>query len=631
MGWFDFLKKKSAGTPATPTIAQEAGLSDNWQPIDVAPVRPSINPAGPPSYTQGSLPPQLGLQPDLRDTMYGGTVPVSRLMPVASVAAQNAAIAATVKQIIESTPSTGGGNVVLDMPAEFDVATSSTGTEEDITVTWAPEDEGTVFSGPPAGAVGFDASFSGSGENGGLAAVATVVGGQPSASDEFAFFIGNFQGGAAASAIENAASWTAISLIGGVLPGSYPAYVQQIPVGATSLTASVDYGSAGESVWTAALLYFGGSIPSFIQGVSTSTSGTGLASAVMAPPAAGNAFLVVVRSSTTLASGSVTVTVTDTQNLTQASLSSSSEPFNAIVGGGVQQDIFMLTGAANSAETINVQITGAAAGATASVEVLEMTPPTAVPSRPRFRVPPPTSLSNVTGILSEANGGTSANLSATGGTSQVLKQTTVGGAITVGQLAVADLSTATIGSGTKIQMATTQTGSGTVGVLATSPSIATPTLTGTTTAASFSMSGTVTKYNNINTVGQGVAPFYAIVNNLTATANIGLTTLYAVPGGGPGLYRLSYYVIVNRAATTSSTLPNLYFEWTDTDNSTLQTASFVSGTPTANTLTTVFSGVQVVSAKASTNIRFQTGDTTAYASVGGTTMQYSVRLRVEAL
>ena len=44
------------------------------------------------------------------------------------------------------------------------------------------------------------------------------------------------------------------------------------------------------------------------------------------------------------------------------------------------------------------------------------------------------------GLLALARGGTHADLSATGGTSQVLKQTTVGGNITVGQLAAGDIS-----------------------------------------------------------------------------------------------------------------------------------------------------------------------------------------------
>lgn len=49
----------------------------------------------------------------------------------------------------------------------------------------------------------------------------------------------------------------------------------------------------------------------------------------------------------------------------------------------------------------------------------------------------------VSGQLTPGNGGTGSNLSATGGTSQVLKQTSVGGNISVAQLACSDLSNAT--------------------------------------------------------------------------------------------------------------------------------------------------------------------------------------------
>ena len=66
------------------------------------------------------------------------------------------------------------------------------------------------------------------------------------------------------------------------------------------------------------------------------------------------------------------------------------------------------------------------------------------------------------GTLGVTNGGTGSNLSATGGTSQVLKQTTLGGNITVGQLAASDLSNGTTGTGAV--------------VLATSPTLVTPAL-----------------------------------------------------------------------------------------------------------------------------------------------------------
>jgi len=62
-----------------------------------------------------------------------------------------------------------------------------------------------------------------------------------------------------------------------------------------------------------------------------------------------------------------------------------------------------------------------------------------------------------------AYGGTNADLSGTGGTSQVLQQSSSGAAVTVGQLAVADLSTAKTGTGS-IVLATAPTFASTITV-----------------------------------------------------------------------------------------------------------------------------------------------------------------------
>lgn len=80
-----------------------------------------------------------------------------------------------------------------------------------------------------------------------------------------------------------------------------------------------------------------------------------------------------------------------------------------------------------------------------------------------------------TGQLGLSRGGTNADLSATGGTSQVLKQASLGGAITVGQLAASDLSNGTTGSGSI--------------VLATSPVLTTPNI-GAATGTSLDSSST---------------------------------------------------------------------------------------------------------------------------------------------
>jgi len=73
-------------------------------------------------------------------------------------------------------------------------------------------------------------------------------------------------------------------------------------------------------------------------------------------------------------------------------------------------------------------------------------PSTGSPGTPAFRALVAADIPNLdaskitTGQIALARGGTNADLSGTGGTSQVLKQTSVGGSITVGQLAFSDIS-----------------------------------------------------------------------------------------------------------------------------------------------------------------------------------------------
>lgn len=141
-----------------------------------------------------------------------------------------------------------------------------------------------------------------------------------------------------------------------------------------------------------------------------------------------------------------------------------------------------------------------------------------------------------------------------------------------------------------------------------------------------SLIGTISKYNNISTVSNGVPSEVATVDLTAQTANIGSTTLYAVPSTGAGLYRISAYWIVTSVGTTS-TLPSLVLGWTDRDNSTAQSTTTAPGTPTGNTLTTLAGLSSVISAKASTNLTYQT---TNYASTGSA-MQYALRIKVEAL
>jgi len=149
----------------------------------------------------------------------------------------------------------------------------------------------------------------------------------------------------------------------------------------------------------------------------------------------------------------------------------------------------------------------------------------------------------------------------------------------------------------------------------------------------------LSQYNNIATVAGGQPVEYATVDLTAQGASIGSTSAYAVPATGAGLYRISIYGVVSQAATTSSTLPTACVIWTDRDSSGAQQQIFnvtASGlTNTSNTTSTSEYGTIVVNAKLSTTINYAFGNActggSAYASVGATSMQYAVRVRVEAL
>lgn len=121
---------------------------------------------------------------------------------------------------------------------------------------------------------------------------------------------------------------------------------------------------------------------------------------------------------------------------------------------------------------------------------------------------------------------------------------------------------------------------------------------------------------------------YANFNSAAQAANIAATTLYAVPADRAGLYRVSAYAVVTQAATTSSTLPNVGVLWTDSDANVALSANTMTPSNNANAPGAFGNGDAVISARAGTNIQFQTSN---YASVGATPMQYAVHLRLEYL
>lgn len=142
------------------------------------------------------------------------------------------------------------------------------------------------------------------------------------------------------------------------------------------------------------------------------------------------------------------------------------------------------------------------------------------------------------------------------------------------------------------------------------------------------VSGTLSSYNGIALIGNGVPAEYAQINLANQNANITSTTLYAVPAGGAGLYRVSCYAVVTTADGASSTLPNIGIGWTDNDSNVAVVASTVTPTNTANAAGAFGPGSQIISAKAGTNITYQTSN---YASGTAGAMKYAMRIRLEYL
>jgi hypothetical protein len=104
-------------------------------------------------------------------------------------------------------------------------------------------------------------------------------------------------------------------------------------------------------------------------------------------------------------------------------------------------------------------------------------------------------------------------------------------------------------------------------------------------------------------------------------ASIGTTP---IPSGalGAGLYRVSWYARITRAATTSSSL-TVTIGWTESAVSLALSGAALTG----NTITTVQSGSALLQIDQASPVTYST----AYASVGGTSMLYTLTVVLERI
>jgi hypothetical protein len=607
-------------------LINERDVPSSWEPAE-SPM-PSSGATAPtphdmPQLLAGSIAPSLQHDTSFVSTAVGSPrVPSFSLMPPAASASASANAAAksvALNQSNNSTKSgtgpssgTGGGNVpssggggggssqiTLNIPNIFTPITQTVTLPGPLAFTLAVEPAGTVFSGPTNAAVGFDGAFFSTTSSSGAGSL-TVVGGVPSnPSGEYAVYIAVGGNGAGALTFTGApAGWTAL----GGSTGVSPEYAIAVP--STGVSA-IDTWAAGPSEASGMIVYLNGALPSFANFASATPGNTSVSKAITGMTV-GNSILVLCHC--VLRFGLTGGVISDSQGNTPILLGTVGQPFG--VGGAVfgsQVFAYLIPAVSAASDTVTFSISPASTSNSIRMVLYEISPSSAIAAIPRFQLPPPANVSNATGILPPANGGTGANLSATGGASEVVMQTTVGGAFTVAQLAASDLSNGTTGSGAI--------------VLATAP-----------TLSSLLITGKITNYNNLATVSNGVASIVATIDLTAQAAAITPATLYAVNAGRPGMYRISWVATVTTVDTVSSTLGPFQILYTDFDTSVVKT---MPGTPVAgvdsnitnSTSTGTNSGCFIGYVLGGTTIQYEMG----YASSVPGTMKYNLHIKVELM
>lgn len=146
---------------------------------------------------------------------------------------------------------------------------------------------------------------------------------------------------------------------------------------------------------------------------------------------------------------------------------------------------------------------------------------------------------------------------------------------------------------------------------------------------------TITKYNNINTTGNGVPAIYGVADLTGQTAAKTATTLVTPTNGG--LVRVTVYLKVTTAASVSSVLggaTGVKITYTDNTDSVaqsvtvmMQTEAGVSGISNAgNATTSVLTGSVLINAKNAVAVQYAIDYTSS-----GTAMAYEAHLKSEAL
>jgi phage tail tube protein FII len=157
-----------------------------------------------------------------------------------------------------------------------------------------------------------------------------------------------------------------------------------------------------------------------------------------------------------------------------------------------------------------------------------------------------------------------------------------------------------------------------------------------TGGAQSSFVGKFTKYNNVTTDGVGMPAVVKVIDLQTQSAATAGTALFTPSAAG--LYRISVAVTLTRAGTTSvlAGAGGVKINYTSGDGATAKNQDVPFWIPGSTTATVVNSATNtvgdtligaIVIYSSTTAVTYDVG----YTSTGVTSMQYALRIRVEAL
>lgn len=129
---------------------------------------------------------------------------------------------------------------------------------------------------------------------------------------------------------------------------------------------------------------------------------------------------------------------------------------------------------------------------------------------------------------------------------------------------------------------------------------------------------------------QSVQNFVKVPVKIDSTASANITSTPLLTPAGNGFYRVSCYIVLTQAATTSSSLPNCNITWTDADTGVAEsvtTTSQYSGNVVGG-LNPDSTGAQPSKFYAKSGVAISYS-TSGYASSGATSMQYAIHIRLE--